>query len=131
VVTHATSYDKLVRSAILSPLGITIDFWEETTYHCPRQQMGVIHKASLLMRFVGGQVGNFNKSIMLASIEASTLDPSPPRGTLIKLQALTNHFIHQVWHTLLSPWLIPRSPTCLLDDILDLGHHSCIVCHDD
>jgi hypothetical protein len=27
--------------------------------------------------------------------------------------------------------LIPRSPTCLADDILDHGHHSCIVCHDD
>jgi hypothetical protein len=26
--------------------------------------------------------------------------------------------------------LIPRSPTCLVDDILDLGCHSCVVCHD-
>ncbi len=26
---------------------------------------------------------------------------------------------------------IPRSPTCLVDDILDHGCHSCVVCHDD
>jgi hypothetical protein len=26
---------------------------------------------------------------------------------------------------------IPRSPTCLVDDILDPRCHSCVVCHDD
>jgi hypothetical protein len=32
------------------------------------------------------------------------LDLRPPIwGTLIKFQALTNHYIHQTWHTLLSP----------------------------
>lgn len=29
-------------------------------------------------------------------IQASTLHPKPPWGTLTKLQASTNHFIHQV-----------------------------------
>ncbi len=27
--------------------------------------------------------------------------------------------------------LIPRSPTCLVDDILDLGRYSCMVRYDD
>jgi hypothetical protein len=36
-------------------------------------------------------------------IQASTLDPSPAWGTLIKLQALDDHLIHQAWHILLSP----------------------------
>jgi hypothetical protein len=33
VVTQATSYDVLVEGAILYPLGITLDFWEETAYY--------------------------------------------------------------------------------------------------
>jgi hypothetical protein len=36
-------------------------------------------------------------------IQASTLDPSPTWGTLIELQALGDHLIHQAWHILLSP----------------------------
>jgi hypothetical protein len=35
------------------------------------------------------------------------LDPNPPWGTLIKLQALATHFIHQVWHIL--PSLSPQT----------------------
>ncbi len=31
VVTHATSYYVLVEGVVLYPLGVTIDFWEETT----------------------------------------------------------------------------------------------------
>ncbi len=34
VVTHATSYDVLVQSVVLYPLGVTIDFWEETKFYC-------------------------------------------------------------------------------------------------
>ncbi len=37
----------------------------------------------------------------------SPLDPRPPWGTLIEFQALTNHYIHQAWHTL--PSLSPQS----------------------
>jgi len=33
VVMHVTSYDVLVGGAILYPLGVTLDFWEETTYY--------------------------------------------------------------------------------------------------
>jgi hypothetical protein len=36
-------------------------------------------------------------------ISISQLDPRPLWGTLIELQASTSHYIHQVWHTLLSP----------------------------
>jgi hypothetical protein len=33
VVTHVTSYDPLIRRAILYPLGVTIDFSKEITYY--------------------------------------------------------------------------------------------------
>jgi hypothetical protein len=36
-------------------------------------------------------------------IQASTLDPSLTWGTLIELQSLGDHLIHQAWHILLSP----------------------------
>jgi hypothetical protein len=35
VVTHVMSYDVLVEGLVLYPLGVTIDFWEETTYYHP------------------------------------------------------------------------------------------------
>jgi hypothetical protein len=66
MVLHATSYDVLVGGVVLYPLRVTIDFWEETTYYHLGWQIRASHKASLLMRFIKGQVGKFNKSIMLA-----------------------------------------------------------------
>jgi hypothetical protein len=33
MVTHVTSYDVLVGGAVLYPLGVTIDFWEEIAYY--------------------------------------------------------------------------------------------------
>jgi hypothetical protein len=33
VVMHATSYEVLVGGVVLYPLGVTIDFWVETTYY--------------------------------------------------------------------------------------------------
>jgi hypothetical protein len=35
VVTHVMSYDVLVGGVVLYPLGVTINFWEETTYYHP------------------------------------------------------------------------------------------------
>jgi len=35
VVTHATSYDVLVEGMVIYSLGVSIDFWEETTYYRP------------------------------------------------------------------------------------------------
>ncbi len=68
MVTHVMSYDVLVRGVVSYPLGITIDFWEETTYYHLGWQIKANHKASLLMKFIKGQVGKFNKSIMLARL---------------------------------------------------------------
>jgi hypothetical protein len=51
---------------------------------------------------------------------------------------LQTHWLQQMWINLSPPEviqqtyeLIPRSPTCLVDDILDLGCHSCAFHHDD
>jgi hypothetical protein len=43
-------------------------------------------------------------------IQDSTFDHNTLGGMLTKLQALANHFIHQVWHILLS-----SSPHTLMD----------------
>jgi hypothetical protein len=53
VVTHATSYDVLVQSVVLYPLGVTIDFWEETKFYCLGWETWVNQKTSLLVRFIG------------------------------------------------------------------------------
>jgi len=45
----------IVGGVVLYPLGVTIDFWEETAYYQPGWQIRASHKASLLMRFIGGQ----------------------------------------------------------------------------
>jgi len=65
VLTHVTSFDVLVGGVVLYPLRVTIDFWEETAYYCPRWQTRARHKASLPMKFIGGQVGKSKKSTML------------------------------------------------------------------
>jgi hypothetical protein len=80
-----------------------------------------------------------SRSQGISFIQVSTLNPNPPWGTLIKLQALATQFIHQVWHLLpslnlqtfvdvgnrpfgLSPldtgvihWEIPKDEICLLE----------------
>jgi hypothetical protein len=93
MVTNATSYDVLVGGVVLYRLGITIDFWEETAYYYPCWQIGTSHKASLLMKFIGGQARKSNKSTMLARfsslphglelLEANVHDQdAPPNGKL-------------------------------------------------
>jgi hypothetical protein len=49
-----------------------------------------------------------------------------------------SHQFQWMWTNLAAPRVlqcayqfIPRSPTCLVDDILDLRNHSCVVHHDD
>jgi hypothetical protein len=56
-------------------------------------------------------------------------------ATLVGSQA---HRFQWMWINLTPPKVIqqayefiPRSPTCLVGDILDLGCHSCVVHHDD
>jgi hypothetical protein len=53
---------------MLYPLGVTIDFWEETAYLCPSWQIGASHKASLLVKFISGQSRKSNKSTILTSL---------------------------------------------------------------
>jgi hypothetical protein len=64
------SYDILVGGVVLYPLGVTIDFWEEIAYNCLVWQTKVNHKVSLLVRFIGGQVGKSNKSTMLVGFSS-------------------------------------------------------------
>jgi hypothetical protein len=53
MVMHVTSYDVLVGGVVLYPLGVTIHFWKETAYYRLGWQIGVGHKASLLVKFMG------------------------------------------------------------------------------
>jgi len=53
VVTHVTSYDLLVGGVVLYPLGVTIDFWEETTYYYLNWEIGSNQKTSLPVKFIG------------------------------------------------------------------------------
>jgi hypothetical protein len=52
IVTEAKSYDVLVGSTILYPMGFTLDFWEETTSYRPGWQTGNGCKTSLPARFI-------------------------------------------------------------------------------
>jgi hypothetical protein len=54
MVTYATSYDVLVGGVVLYLLGVNIDFWEEITYYHQVWQTKTNHKASLLVKFIGG-----------------------------------------------------------------------------
>lgn len=60
-----------------------------------------------------------SRSHGISFIQVSTLDPNPPWGTLIKLQALALHFIHQVWHIL--PSLSPQTFVDVGNGPLDLS----------
>jgi hypothetical protein len=52
IVTEAKSYDVLVGSTVLYPMGFILDFWEETTSYRPGWQAGDGRKASLPARFI-------------------------------------------------------------------------------
>jgi hypothetical protein len=52
IVTEAKSYDVLVGSTVLYPMGFTLDFWEETASYRPGWQAGDERKASLPARFI-------------------------------------------------------------------------------
>ncbi len=43
MLTHVTSYDVLVGGVVLYPLGVTIDFGEETTYYYPQGGRQELH----------------------------------------------------------------------------------------
>jgi hypothetical protein len=52
IITEAKSYDVLVGSTVLYPMGFTLDFWEETASYRPEWQAGDGRKASLPARFI-------------------------------------------------------------------------------
>jgi hypothetical protein len=58
IVTKAKSYDVLVGSTVLYPMGFTLDFWEETTSYRLGWQAGDGRKASLPARFIRVLTGN-------------------------------------------------------------------------
>jgi hypothetical protein len=58
IVTKAKSYDVLVGSTVLYPMGFTLDFWEETASYRPGWQAGDGCKASLPTRFIRVLTGN-------------------------------------------------------------------------
>jgi hypothetical protein len=58
IVTEAKSYDVLVGSTVLYPMGFTLDFWDETASYRPGWQAGDGHKASLQARFIRVLTGN-------------------------------------------------------------------------
>jgi hypothetical protein len=57
------------------------------------------------LEMLSAQVGPF--------IQDSSCNPPPLWGTMSEFHALTRYYIHQAWHTLLSP--NPHS-------LVDLGH---------
>jgi hypothetical protein len=58
IVTEAKSYNVLVGSTVLYPMGFTLDFWEETTSYPPRWQADDGRKASLPAQFIRVLTGN-------------------------------------------------------------------------
>jgi hypothetical protein len=40
IVTEAKSYDVLVQTTVLSPIGVILDFWEEIASYRPGWQAG-------------------------------------------------------------------------------------------
>jgi hypothetical protein len=58
IVTEAKSYDVLVGTTVLYPIGFTLDFWEEIASYRPRWQVGDGCKAQLPARFIRVLTGN-------------------------------------------------------------------------
>jgi hypothetical protein len=58
IVTEAKSYDVLVGTTVLYPMGFTLDFWEEIASYRPWWQAGDGRKAQLPARFVRVLIGN-------------------------------------------------------------------------
>jgi hypothetical protein len=66
MVTRATLYDVLVGGIILYLLGVTLDFWEETTHYWLRWQTWNSCKVFLPIFFIRDHARKSTKSIMLA-----------------------------------------------------------------
>jgi hypothetical protein len=58
IVTEAKSYDALVGTTVLHPMGFTLDFWKEIASYRPGWQVGDGRKAQRPARFVRVLTGN-------------------------------------------------------------------------
>jgi hypothetical protein len=58
IVIEAKSYDVLVGTTVLYPMGFILDFWDEIANYRPRWQAGDGHKTQLPARFVQILTGN-------------------------------------------------------------------------
>jgi hypothetical protein len=58
IITEAKSYDVLVGTTVLYPMGFTLDFWEEIVSYRSRWQARDVRKAQLLARFIQVLTGN-------------------------------------------------------------------------
>jgi len=115
VVIQTTSYDVLVGRTILYPLGITLDFWEETAYYQPRWQTRNSRKAFLPITFIRGHARKSNNSMKLARFSrlphgfdllegnAHAMD-SPPTRELEMLSAQVGPFIQGSPHDSPPSW---------------------------
>jgi hypothetical protein len=74
IVTEAKSYDVLIGSTVLYPMGFTLDFWEETASYRPGWQAGNGRKASLPARFIQVLTGNLADLFVFSSlVDAASL----------------------------------------------------------
>jgi hypothetical protein len=48
IVMEAKSYDVLIKTTVLYPMGLNLDFWEEIASYRPGWQAGDVRKAQLL-----------------------------------------------------------------------------------
>jgi hypothetical protein len=68
IVMEAKSYDVLVGSMVLYPMGFTLDFWEETASYRPWYQVGDGRKVSLPVRFIRVLTGNLANLFTFSSL---------------------------------------------------------------
>jgi hypothetical protein len=74
IITEAKSYDVLVGSKVLYPMGFTLDFWEETASYRLGWQAGDGHKALLPAQFIRVLTGNLVDVFAFSSF----VDVEPP-----------------------------------------------------
>lgn len=83
----------LVKGAVIYPLGINLDFWEETVYYRPRWQTRDSYKAFLLITFIGGHGGKSNNSMILVKFSRLRHDFNLLEGNA---DVMDSHPIHEL-----------------------------------
>ena len=71
IVTQAESYDVLVGSTVLYPMGFVLDFWNETASYRPGWQAGDGRQATLPAQFVRGEESHHMTFGMAAGVETT------------------------------------------------------------